>query len=208
MMKAKKYLYYCLYISVVFSNNIDFNAAINANYGNNYDFYNYSENLIDVNLFYNDFQGWIQYEYSNPPDIGIPMNDIRKFRVEYSAGSYNFKLGDIYEIWGRGLVLNQFDDHITNFDNGTRGMMLEYSNGPITLSHINGNSNMYSNQFDDRVPDFNNVHNMNANRVQYDWNSMSIGLTQLRSNEDHQVTLGPDVPLNHNLKGAYLSIYG
>ena len=208
MMKAKKYLYYCLYISVVFSNNIDFNAAINANYGNNYDFYNYSENLIDVNLFYNDFQGWIQYEYSNPPDIGIPMNDIRKFRVEYSAGSYNFKLGDIYEIWGRGLVLNQFDDHITNFDNGTRGMMLEYSNGPITLSHINGNSNMYSNQFDDRVPDFNNVHNMNANRFQYDWNSISLGLTQLRSNEDHQVTLGPDVSLNHNLKGAYFSMYG
>ena len=207
-MKAKKYLYFCFYISVVFSNNIDFNAAINANYGNNYDFYNYSENLLDVNLFYNDLQGWIQYEYSNPPDIGIPMNDIRKFRVEYSAGSYNFKLGDIYEIWGRGLVLNQFDDHITNFDNGTRGMMLEYSNGPITLSHINGNSNMYSNQFDDRVPDFNNVHNMNANRVQYDWNSMSIGLTQLRSNEDHQVTLGPDVSLNHNLKGAYFSIYG
>ena len=207
-MKAEKYLYFCFYLSVVSSNNIDFNAAINANYGNNYDFYNYSENLLDVNLFYNDLQGWIQYEYSNPPDIGIPMNDIRKFRVEYSAGSYNFKLGDIYEIWGRGLVLNQFDDHITNFDNGTRGMMLEYSNGPITLSHINGNSNMYSNQFDDRVPDFNNVHNMNANRVQYDWNSISIGLTQLRSNEDHQVTLGPDVSLNHNLKGAYFSIYG
>ena len=77
-----------------------------------------------------------------------------------------------------------------------------------TLSHINGNSNMYSNQFDDRVPDFNNVHNMNANRFQYEWNSMSIGLTQLRSNEDHQVTLGPDVSLNHNLKGAYFSIYG
>ena len=43
-MKAKKYLYYCIYLSIVFSNNIDFNAAINANYGNNYDFYNYSEN--------------------------------------------------------------------------------------------------------------------------------------------------------------------
>ena len=80
-MKAEKYIYFCFYLSVVSSNNIDFNAAINANYGNNYDFYNYSENLLDVNLFYNDFQGWIQYEYSNPPDIVIPMNDIRKFRV-------------------------------------------------------------------------------------------------------------------------------
>ena len=203
-----KVLCLILCLSMGFGSDLDFNAAINTSYGNNYDFYNYSENLLDINFFYNDLQGWVQYEYSNPPDIGFPINDIRKFRVEYTAGSYNLKLCDIYEIWGRGLILNQFDDQITNFDNGTRGMLLEYSGGPITLSHINGNSNMYSNQYSDRIPDFNNIHNMNANRFQYDWNSVSLGLTQLRSNEDHQVTLGPNVSLNHNLKGAYFSIFG
>ena len=203
--KVKKMI---LLLSIGFGNDLDFNAAINTSYGNNYDFYNYSENLLDINFFYNDLQGWVQYEYSNPPDIGFPINDIRKFRVEYSAGNYNLKLGDIYEIWGRGLVLNQLDEQVTNFDNGTRGMLLEYINGSITISHINGNSKMYSNQYQDRVPDFKNEHNMNANRFQYDWNSISFGLTQLRSNEDHQLTLGPEVSINHNLKGAYLSIGG
>jgi len=194
--------------TLVAANELDYNAAINTSYGNNYDFYNFSENIFDLNFFYNDLQGWIQYEYSNPPDIGFPTNDIRKFRMEYASGDFNLKLGDIYEIWGRGMMLNQFDDQITNFDNGTRGMLVEYMNGPVMLSHINGNSNMYSNQYSDRVPDFNNIHNMNANRLQYDWNSLSLGLTQLRSNEDHQLTLGPNVSVNHNLKGFYTSWSG
>ena len=208
MMKAKKYLYFCFYISVVFSNNIDFNAAINANYGNNYDFYNYSENLLDVNLFHNDLQGWIQYEYSNPPDIGIPMNDIRKFRVEYSAGSYNFKLGDIYEIWGRGLVLNQFDDHITNFDNGTRGLYFEYNKGPFSFSHLNGNSDIWLMGADLRIPGFNNIHSVSANRFHYDMNSVSLGLTQLRSNENHAKMSGPSALVSHDLRGTYASWSG
>jgi len=194
--------------TLVAANELDYNAAINTNYGNNYDFYNFSENIFDLNFFYNDLHGWIQYEYSNPPDIGFPTNDIRKFRMEYASGDFNLKLGDIYEIWGRGMMLNQFDDQITNFDNGTRGMLVEYMNGPLMLTHINGNSNMYSNQYSDRVPDFNNIHNMNANRLQYDWNSLLLGLTQLRSNEDHQLTLGPNVSVNHNLKGFYTSWSG
>lgn len=206
-MKVKVVIFF-ICTTLVAANELDYNAAINTSYGNNYDFYNFSENIFDLNFFYNDLQGWIQYEYSNPPDIGFPTNDIRKFRMEYASGDFNLKLGDIYEIWGRGMMLNQFDDQITNFDNGTRGMLVEYMNGPLMLTHINGNSNMYSNQYSDRVPDFNNIHNMNANRLQYDWNSLSLGLTQLRSNEDHQLTLGPNVSVNHNLKGFYTSWSG
>ena len=55
--------------SIIIANNIGFNGAVDASYGNSYDFYNFSENILDLNFFYNDVQGWIQYEYSNPPDI-------------------------------------------------------------------------------------------------------------------------------------------
>ena len=92
--------------SLTKSNDIGFNGAVDASYGNSYDFYNFSENLLDLNFFYNDVQGWIQYEYSNPPDMGFTTNDIRKFRLEYLADDFVIKLGDIYEFWGRGLVLN------------------------------------------------------------------------------------------------------
>ena len=113
------------------ASDIGLNGGIYANYGNSYDFYDFSENLLDLNFFYNDMQGWIQYEYSNPPDIGFMTNDIRKFRLEYLADDFYVKLGDIYEFWGRGLVLNQFDDQVTNFDNGTRGLYFEYNKGPL-----------------------------------------------------------------------------
>ena len=129
--------------SLTNANDIGFNGAVDASYGNSYDFYNFSENLLDLNFFYKDVQGWIQYEYSNPPDMGFTTNDIRKFRLEYLAEDFVIKIGDIYEFWGRGLVLNQFDDQVTNFDNGTRGLYLEYNKYPFSLSHLNGNSNIW-----------------------------------------------------------------
>ena len=112
----------------LFSQDINYNASINSNFGNSYDFYSFAENRIDINLFQNNFQSWIQYEYSNPPNIGFTINDIRKFRIEYNNRSFNVKLGDIYEIWGRGLILNQFDDQLLNFDNGIRGLFFKYKN--------------------------------------------------------------------------------
>ena len=104
-------------LSTIPADDFIINSSINANYGNSYDFYDFSENILDINFFYNDLQGWIQYEYSNPPDIGFLTNDIRKFRLEYTLDNWTVKLGDIYEFWGRGLTLNQFDDQVTNFDN-------------------------------------------------------------------------------------------
>ncbi len=194
--------------SSLFANDIGMNGAVNSNYGNSYDFYDFSENLLDLNFFYNDLQGWVQYEYSNPPDIGFMKNDIRKFRLEYTADDFFMKLGDIYEFWGRGLVLNQFDDQVTNFDNGTRGLYMEYNKGPLTISHINGNSNLWLMGADTRIPELNNIHNMSANRVHYDLNALSLGLTKLRSNVDHSKTNGPSVDINHDITGSYASWAG
>ncbi|MGY8788328.1 MAG: DUF6029 family protein [Fidelibacterota bacterium] len=190
----KKLLPIVFILSSLFANDIDFNAALSANYGDNYDFYSYSENRLDLNFFYNDLQGWIQYEYSNPPDVGFQINDIRKFRIEYALNDITIKFGDIYEFWGRGLALNQIDDQITNFDNGTRGLFLSYSNG---------NSSIWLFGDDLRTPFYNNSHNMSGNQFQYDWNSFSLGLTQLQSNETHQKLFGDKAFINHKINGIY-----
>ena len=120
------------------------------------------------------------------------------------AEDFVIKIGDIYEFWGRGLVLNQFDDQVTNFDNGTRGLYLEYNN-TFSLSHLNGNSNIWMLGGGARVPENNNIHNMSANRINYDLNSLSLGVTHLRTNENHSLTSGPPVDINHNIRGTYLS---
>ena len=189
--------------SFVFANQVDMNGAVNSNFGNSYGFYDFSENILDLNIFYNDLQGWIQYEYSNPPDIGFGKNDIRKFRLEYSTGDFILKLGDLYEFWGRGILLNQFDDQVTNFDNGTRGMLIEYDSGSLSASHMNGNSSIWNMGADTRTPEYNNIHSMMANRLEYNRGLITLGLTQLRSNEEHDVNFGPSVFVSHDLKGAY-----
>ena len=200
-------LFISLFITCLFAEDLSYNAAITSKFGDNYNFYTYAENRFDLNIFYKDFQSWIQYEYSNPPDIGFTMNDIRKFRIEYGHDNYSIKLGDIYEFWGRGLVLNQIDDQATNFDNGIRGMFLGYENGLFTFNHINGNSNIWNFGNDLRIPEYKNSHNVSANQILFDLNSVSLGLSHLSSKENHEFSnlnfLRDSTFVLHNLKGIY-----
>ena len=193
------------FITCLFAEGLSYNAAITSKFGDNYNFYTYAENRFDLNIFYKDFQSWIQYEYSNPPDIGFTINDIRKFRIEYGHDNYSIKLGDIYEFWGRGLVLNQIDDQTTNFDNGIRGMFLGYENGLFTFNHINGNSNIWNFGNDLRIPKYKNSHNVSANQILFDLNSVSLGLSHLSSKEKHDLKfdLRDSTFVFHNMKGIY-----
>ena len=54
----KKILLFFMACSLLMASDLDMNAAINASYGNSYDFYTFSENRLDMNFFYNDLQGW------------------------------------------------------------------------------------------------------------------------------------------------------
>ena len=196
-------LFTSFFITCLFAEGLSYNAAITSKFGDNYNFYTYTENRFDLNIFYKDFQSWIQYEYSNPPDIGFPINDIRKFRIEYGHDNYTIKLGDIYEFWGRGLVLNQIDDQTTNFDNGIRGMFLGYEKGWLTFNHINGNSNIWDFGQDLRIPRYKNSHNVSANQILFDLNSLSLGISHLSSKEKHMLMFGDDAFVSHNMKGIY-----
>ncbi|MBA65608.1 MAG: hypothetical protein CMG55_07405 [Candidatus Marinimicrobia bacterium] len=206
-MKNRNSIFLFLILTFLYSDDFNVSSSIKSGYCSSYDFYDFSENLLDVNLFSNNVFAWMQYEYSNPPEIGFPLNDVRKFRIEYSAAGLSLKAGDIYEFWGRGLLLNQFDDQVTNFDNGTRGLFFEYNKGPLILSHLNGHSDIWLMGQDARIPGYNNKHNMMATRIHYDWNKVSLGLTQLKSNEIHEkaLNINPTAILNHNLRGTYLS---
>ena len=105
----KKIIILFLICGKIFANDFNYNGSIISSFGDSYDFYSFAENRLDINMFYKNLSAWVQYEYSNPPEIGFTTNDIRKFRLEYSDENFNIKLGDLYEFWGRGLVLNQID---------------------------------------------------------------------------------------------------
>ena len=104
--------------------------------------YYYNETLINTNLQYGAFTNWIQLEYSDPPELGRRINGVRKMRLEYDNGPVKLKLGDLYEIWGRGLVLNSVDDQSIDRDTGIRGITLMYNNQTFSTQFIAGKTDI------------------------------------------------------------------
>ncbi len=111
----------CLFISQGFGQ-FSFDGNAQLNYGEDKRGTYYNETLINTNLTRGELSAWMQFEYSNPPEVGRPFSGLRKIRLEYLKGPIQVKLGDLYEIWGRGLTLNQRDDQKLDFDNGLTGL--------------------------------------------------------------------------------------
>ncbi|MDP7610063.1 MAG: hypothetical protein QF814_10130, partial [Candidatus Marinimicrobia bacterium] len=59
----------------------------------------------NTNLRFGNFTTWIQFEFSDPPELGRSFSGLRKIRLEYQRGPIELMLGYIYNIWGRGLLL-------------------------------------------------------------------------------------------------------
>ena len=94
--------------------------------------YSYFENLLDINTYYGDnIYIYSQLEYSNPPVFGYSRTGLdsmlNAFYIEYSHERFNVKLGDLYELYGRGLSFYTMQDQTIDHDNSIRGLALNYS---------------------------------------------------------------------------------
>ena len=94
-------------------------------------YYSYFENLLDINAYYGDnIYLHTQFEYSNPPVFGYSRTDIDSmlstFYMEYSKDKYNIRIGDLYELYGRGLSYYTFQDQNVDYNNSVRGLNLYY----------------------------------------------------------------------------------
>ena len=189
----------------------NYNAGIVMNFGDSYDDFTYMENRMDLNFFKNNFSAWLQYEYSDPPELGFSIKDLRKYRIEYSSGPWSIKYGDIYEVWGRGLVLAQLDDQGIDFDNSSRGYLINYQSDNISVTQMSGETVNAQLGADLRHPEFEFTHNIDATNINFEAYPFSYGLSFLQSNELHQLKpLGvmDTVDINHRLHGAYISWFG
>ncbi len=89
--------------------------------------YNYFENLLDINTYYSDnVYAYTQFEYSAPPIFGHSIDGLNAFYMEYTNEKFNIKLGDIYELYGRGLSFYTLQDQNIDYDNSVTGMRLNY----------------------------------------------------------------------------------
>ena len=93
--------------------------------------YTYIENLLDINTYFMDnIYVYTQLEYSNPPVYGYNRTGIdsilNTFYMEYSHDRLNVKLGDLYEMYGRGLGLYTLQDQNIDYNNSIKGLTANY----------------------------------------------------------------------------------
>ena len=182
--------------------------------GNSKNNFNYSEHRLDLNLDWNQWSGWLELEYANPPELGRDFIGLRKFRLEYLNNNTTIKFGDLYEFWGRGLILNMIDDQSIDLDNGITGALYNWSNNVLGFEILAGKQNVWrlSNQapnFNDRVPNYNIKNDIYGGRTLFSYEALSGSLQLLKIIEDHfDPALNTNKDIDHELMGFDINYFG
>ena len=77
-----------------------YSGSLNSRYADSENDLGFNEHLFDFNVDYSTsdriYQGWTQFEFSEPPELGRPVQELRKLRFEYLSGNITAKIGDIF----------------------------------------------------------------------------------------------------------------
>jgi len=83
----------------------------------------YFENISDTRLTINDIVFGLRYEISKPVEYGSDFRGIRKRYIEYSNPDVlDVRAGDFWEVIGRGLSMNTFEQRPLAYDTGIDGV--------------------------------------------------------------------------------------
>ncbi len=189
-----------------------FHGSVETRLGESKNGFYYNETSLNTNLNYGGFVNWFQFEFSDPPELGRRYNGIRKLRLEYKNGSLEVKLGDLYEIWGRGLILNSVDDQTIDRDSGVRGIGIGYNTDSYKMHFLTGRSELssstiYAPGYDNRTPNYTTNLNIYGINGEWNFNRHEVGLTFLQSKENHPVNTYPPDTLdlkNHSMSANYI----
>lgn len=99
----------------------------------------YFENLTDFRLsLQNNFNIGLRFLYDNPPEIGENFKGIKRRFIEYNNDNLNFRIGNSSELYGRGLVLNLFENRGLAYDTWLDGIKANYKFENFKASLIAG----------------------------------------------------------------------
>ena len=151
------FLFTTLTAQVEYSNNL------NIRYGEGDNNYTYEEIYFNTGIILNRpddrFEALFSLELSDPPEIGLKEEGIREFLLGYYNKNLSIELGDFYQTWGRGLILNQTDYQHLDFNTSATGLSVGYEKDYISLNVIAGETNprkstTFLGDYDPRVPNY------------------------------------------------------
>ena len=187
-----KQVIYLLFFSTLFSQ-INISNELDVRYGNSSNDYNYNELILDskITLFKTNYmiEGIFSFENSNPPEIGLDERGLRKYLIGYYNENFSMELGDIYQTWGRGLILNQLDYQNLDFDTGANGLGLKYSSSDFLINLIAGDLAISKSitshaNYDPRVPNYFINQFIYGADINHNFLSFNYGLSILSVEED------------------------
>ena len=182
----------------------DVSNQLSVRYGDSKNDYNYNEVYLDTKLSLNreDYrlESIFTFEISDPPEIGLKEDGLRKFLFGFYNDKFSFELGDVYQTWGRGLLLNQLDYQNLDFDTGSRGLGLTFQDDWKTVNIIAGDtvnrkSTTALGGYDPRVPNYFVDQFLYGADMSFDLNKSNIGFAFLFVDEDKR-------NLSHTLTSA------
>lgn len=141
----------------------DISNQLSVRYGDSDNDYNYSEIYLDTKLSLNreDYrlESILTFEVSDPPEIGLNANGLDRYLFGFYNDKLSFEVGDIYQTWGRGLLLNQLNFQNLDFDTGSKGLGMQFDYEGKTLNIIMGDTNSRKSttvlgNYDPRVPNY------------------------------------------------------
>ena len=202
--------YALIWAIAIVSAQVSFTGNTETRIGESSNGFFYNETLINTNIQYDAFTNWIQLEYSDPPELGRRINGVRKLRLEYENGPVTLKVGDLYEIWGRGLVLNSVDDQPIDRDTGIRGLSARYTTESFTGQFITGRadisqSTIYALDYNTRTHNYHLTYNLYGLAMNKLMGNHELGASFLQSLEQHPVNTFPIDTLE--VKNQLISIY-
>lgn len=100
----------------------------------------YFENLADVRVLVDNFRLGMRLEISDPPERVVQFRGIRKLFAEYVDNhGLTLRAGSLYDLFGRGLTLNLFENRALGYDTGLEGVRAEYSSPWLNAKIVGGN---------------------------------------------------------------------
>ena len=190
---------------------VNFSGSLVSSFGKSKNSFNFFENRININSDWNNWNAWFEMEHSNPPELGRKIIGLRKMRFEYENDRFVFKLGDIYEYWGNGLIFNMLDDQSIDLDTGVKGAHISYANEFISLEYLYGKqrswrSTIHVPEFDERVPNYRTNYTLNGAKASFDVSNVLYDFYLLDvNNKDFKSIITPNENSSNELNSL---LYG
>ena len=189
-----------LFFSTLYSQ-VNITNELEVRYGDSANDYNYNELIFDtrISLFKPNYmiEGILSFERSNPPEIGLDETGLRKYLIGYYKENWSLEFGDIYQTWGRGLILNQLDYQNLDFDTGAEGVGFKFSKPNLSVNLIVGDlalskSTTSHSGYNPRIPNYFIDQFIYGADFNHFINGFNYGLSILTVEENSQ-------DINHNL---------